>query len=330
MRAEGYPPRVLVARVRRTVEEHRLLRPGERVLVGVSGGADSLALVRALLASREALGIELEAATIDHGLRAGSAAEHERVRTAIEALGIPCALVSLRLARGAAVQRRAREARYAALGRLATERGCDVVAVAHTLDDQAETVLARLLRGAGVRGLAGAHRRRVDGVVRPLLDATRAEVLAYLRAIAQPVLVEDPSNQDARYLRARVRHRLLPLLVREQPALARALAALADDAAEHRALVERVVGALAPRALASVEALAGLEPPLRREALRRWAREQARVELGRPHLEALERLCLTTRGEVRLPEGGVVLIQGGALTLRASPTSAPKSHPDEG
>lgn len=302
------------------------------MLVGVSGGADSMALLRALLALSVELELDVEAATIDHGLRAGSAAEHRRVEAAILALGVPCARESLALPGGSGVQRRARDARYAALARIAEERGCDAVAVAHTLDDQAETVLARVLRGTGVRGLAGALRRRDDAVVRPLLDVRRAEVMAYLEAIHQPVLVEDPSNADERYLRVRIRRRLLPTLEAEQPNLARMLAHLADDAAEHRALVEREARAVADRGAPEPPSqvwLASLPAPVRRQALRSFA-EAHGATLGRSHLEALERLCLAGRGEVLLSGGKTILIDGGALALVEKPNFRTKREREGG
>ncbi len=294
---------------------------GARVLMGVSGGADSLAMLHALRSSAPSLGVELEAATVDHGLREGSADEHARVAAYVLGLGVPCEVLSLGLEGGASVQERARDARYAALLARATARGCSAIAVAHTLDDQAETVLARLLRGAGVRGLAGALRRRDDRVIRPLLDVSRQEVLAYLDELGLTPIVEDPSNRDARFLRSRVRHSLLPSLAAEQPEIASMLAQLADDAREHRELVEAIAtdaGAAADPAIASLEiaAVAPREPPVRRELLRRWAERNGLASLGRVHLEALERLCLTARGEARLPGALVVAIENGRLVLR--------------
>jgi tRNA(Ile)-lysidine synthase len=235
-------------------------------------------------------------------------------------------VLSLALDAGTSVQQRARDARYQALREHATAHGCSAIAVAHTLDDQAETVLARLLRGSGVRGLAGALRRREDAVVRPLLDVSRAEVLAYLAELGVAPIVEDPANADPRYLRSRVRHRLLPVLSAEQPEITAMLAQLADDAREHRQIVEALADAAGPNVEPpEIAALAAMPPPVRRERLRRWAEMHRVPSLGRVHLEALERLCLTARGEARLPGAVVVAIENGRLALR--PIHDPRPSP---
>ncbi|MBN8610906.1 MAG: tRNA lysidine(34) synthetase TilS [Deltaproteobacteria bacterium] len=316
---------MLVARVLRTIEAHALLDPGARVLVAISGGADSLALLHALRSIAGDLGLVLTGATVDHGLRPESADEHAKVASYVRSTGVPCEVLGLSLGAGNAIQERARDARYEALLRHASEEGCDAVAVAHTRDDQAETVLARLLRGAGVRGLAGALRRRDDRVVRPMLDVSRAEILAYLGDLGLTPLVDDPSNRDDRFLRSRVRHGLLPTLAAEQPEIASMLARLADDAREHREMVEGLADELEPLASPSLAVLARARPPLRRELLRRWGVRQGLAPLGRVHLEALERLCLTARGEARLPGAFVVAIENGRLALR--PIHDPRPSP---
>jgi tRNA(Ile)-lysidine synthase len=229
---------------------------------------------------------------------------------------VRCATISLGLSRGASTQARAREARYAALSALASERGLGAIAVGHTLDDQAETVLGRLLRGAGVRGLAGALRRREDGVVRPLLDCDRAAVMAFLAVRRLAPIVEDPSNRAMDFQRARVRSQLLPTLALEQPAIRAMLAHLADDAQEHRDLVESLAGAA--ETAPEIASLASAPPPIRRERLRRWARATGGGTLRRAHLEALEHTVLTARGEVRLPDGHLASIEKGRLLARAT------------
>jgi tRNA(Ile)-lysidine synthase len=284
-----------------------------------------LALLHALRSIADDLGLELWAATVDHGLRAESAAEHADVASYVRSTGVRCEVLGLSLAPGHAIQERARDARYEALLHHAIATGCEAVAVAHTRDDQAETVLARLLRGAGVRGLAGALRRRDDRVVRPMLDVSRAEVLAYLQDLGLTPLVDDPSNRDDRFLRSRVRHRLLPTMAQEQPEIAAMLARLADDAREHREIVEGLADDLEPLASEPITTLARARGPLRRELLRRWAIAEGLAPLGRVHLEALERLCLTARGEARLPGAVVVAIQNGRLALR--PIDDPRPSP---
>ena len=312
---------MLLARVLRTIEAHRLLAPGDRVLVAISGGSDSTALLHALRLLRGRLAIELEAATVDHGLRPGSAQEHERVRAHVEASGVRCVVIALGLAPGPSMQARAREARYAALTSLARERNAGAIAVAHTRDDQAETVLARILRGSGLRGLAGALRRRDDGVVRPLLDCDRALVRGFLEERGLAPLVEDPSNRSPGFLRTRVRHTLLPALAAEQPEIRATLARLAEDADEHRALVEELAGP--PERAPEIASLAASAPPVRRERLRRWAALAGAAPLGRAHLEQLERAVLTARGAVRLPRARVATIEGGRLVASGAHPETP-------
>ncbi|MFO0714828.1 MAG: tRNA lysidine(34) synthetase TilS [Sandaracinus sp.] len=309
---------MLLARVRRTIEAHGLLAEGDRVLLGLSGGADSVALLHALRALAGPLGLALEAATVDHGLRPGSAEEHLLVARRCSELGTACERVVLSLSPGPAIQERAREARYAALAELARSRGANAIAVAHTRDDQAETVLSRLLRGAGLRGLAGALPRRQDGVIRPLLDCDRADVLGYLASVGEAAWVEDPSNRDPRFLRTRIRTGLLPALATEEPAIGASLARLADEAREQRELVEALADAVAIEESPTIEELRALRAPVRREVLRRWV--GGARPLGRAHLEALEGLCLTARGEARLPGAICVRIEGGRLTRAALPT----------
>lgn len=307
---------MLAARVIRTLEEHSLLERGDRVLCALSGGADSTALLHVMLGVAARLGVEVEAATVDHGLRPESAAEAERAVAHARSLGATAEVLTLSLAPGPGTQERARAARYERLAAHAAARGVQAIAVGHTLDDQAETVIARLLRGAGLRGLAGVLRRREDGVIRPLLDCTRAEVESYLAHHRIVPSVEDPSNRDARFQRVRVRTDLLPALARESGDIARTLAALADEAGDVRDwLGAQGAAELAAHRRVGADGRSGLDragvarlaPPLRREVLRLWGAEIVGTEsdrtLGRAHLEALDRVLLTGRGDVLLPGG---------------------------
>jgi tRNA(Ile)-lysidine synthase len=223
----------MLSTVLRTVRAHGLCQPGDRVLVAVSGGPDSMALLHALWELRARLLVELEAVTIDHGLRAGAAAEAELVRERAVALEVPWRLVRVDVAAarrgsGGSVQEVARRLRLAALAELAAERGAGRVALGHQADDQAETVLFRIVRGTGLRGLRGIPYRR-DPFVRPLLDVPRDEILRYLRR-RSIAFAEDPSNADERFARARLRHRLMPLLAAENPRVREALLGLAAAA----------------------------------------------------------------------------------------------------
>ncbi len=333
-RREAVRSDVLVARVIRTLEDHGLLAPGDRVLCAISGGPDSTALLHVLARLAPQLGVQIEAATVDHGLRPESAADAARAAAHAVSIGVPCEILTLGLEPGPGAQERARAARYAHLEQAAIARGARVVAVGHTLDDQAETVLARLIRGAGLRGLAGILPRRGDGVIRPLLDCTRGEVEGYLAHHGIAPSVVDPSNSDARYQRVRIRSRVLPTLAVEEPEVARTLAALADEARE----IREWIGGLAEAALRELgaaelgaggairgldaEALARLARPVRLEVLRRWGEAVAgadrEIRLGRAHLEALERVVLTGRGDALLPGRARVRNQAGMLVHDSS------------
>ncbi|HZL17608.1 MAG TPA: tRNA lysidine(34) synthetase TilS [Polyangia bacterium] len=216
----------------RTIAARALFQPGDRVLVAVSGGPDSMALLHALWEARARLEIDLEVVGIDHGLRPEAARELDLVSARAEALELPFLRLGVDVVRerrrGVSLQDAARRARLGALAALAETRGARRVALGHQADDQAETVLFRILRGTGMHGLGGIPYERVP-FVRPLLDVRRSEVLRYLRRRAIP-FVEDPSNADLRFARARLRHQILPRLAEENPQVVGALLALAAAA----------------------------------------------------------------------------------------------------
>ncbi len=284
-----------------TLEEayRQLGLAGGSVLLAVSGGADSSALLVGTARVRERLPLQVEVATLDHGLRPEAREEVEAVARLAAHWGLPCHVRELRLARGSGLEARAREARYAALETLRRERGLQVVATAHTASDQAETLLMRLVRGTALRGAASIHRTR-PFLIRPLIERTREEVEAFL-AEQGVSFVSDPMNVDPAFFRTRIRHEVLPVLARAAgfPVVPH-LAAFARLAAEDEALL----GALADGARArltlpdgSLDAVGvrALEPPLRRRVLARLLAEAGArvddasltralraVEIGRP------------------------------------------------
>ncbi len=221
----------MLSAVLRTIAAHQLFARGDRVVVAVSGGPDSMAMLHVLWEARERLGIALEVAAVDHGLRPGAAGEVALVAERADALELPFwpIAVEVRRERGrASLQDAARRARLGALAALAARRGAQRVALGHHADDQAETVLFRIVRGTGLRGLAGIPYRR-DPFVRPLLDVPRVEIERYLARRSIP-FVTDPSNADPRFTRARIRHQILPLLAAENPRVRQALIGLARAA----------------------------------------------------------------------------------------------------
>lgn len=228
---------------------HRLLfsespvAAAPRILLGVSGGPDSMALVHIMAALRPQCSLTLVAAYVDHGLRPRETpAEWACVRTAAARLQVDCVMVAVDAAATAAagglsLEQAAREVRYHAFAELVRERGLDLVAVAHTADDQVEEVLLRLLRGSGRRALSG-MRRRSGNLIRPLLGTRKAELIAYLTE-KKISFCHDSSNDDLRFLRNRIRHELLPLLEeRYDPGIRRALLKTAANLSEDEDLLE--------------------------------------------------------------------------------------------
>ena len=219
-----------VARVRRAVttavDRRGVIVPGEHVLIACSGGPDSSALLDALARLAPPRGWRLSVAHVDHGIRSGSAAESDCVSQLAAARGLPFRALRVEVAAGASLQDRARAARHAVLRAEAARVGAAAIALGHTADDQAETVLMRALSGASPAGLlAMAERER--GLVRPLLRIWREATIAYCAALGIEPL-DDPSNADPRFLRSRVRHEVIPAIEAVFPGARRRLVVLAE------------------------------------------------------------------------------------------------------
>jgi len=294
--------------VERTIRAERLFPPGTSLLLAVSGGADSMALLQALAELQTRWSLHLEVATVDHGLRPGSGDDAAFVVREAAARGLPAHRLNLELSRETraphvSLMTLARERRREALRACAHRRGLSLVALAHQADDQVETILFRLLRGTGLRGLAG-MRSAHEGFVRPLLGVRRPEILRFLADRGVP-FVEDPSNADARFSRSRIRHTLLPLLRRENPRLDEALLALGREAAE-----------LDPLPREGGSAARGKRSALR-DALAAEGLYASRDALGAV-LTALE-------GEARASfdlKGGTVDVREGTWARRSKPDSS--------
>ncbi|MBQ0891952.1 tRNA lysidine(34) synthetase TilS [Micromonospora sp. U56] len=300
------------------------------VLVACSGGADSLALAAATAFVAPRLGRRAGLVTVDHGLQEGSAGRAEAVaRWAVEAGLDPVEAVPVTVAgRPGGPEAAAREARYQALVDAARRHRAAALLVGHTRDDQAETVLLALARGAGPRGLAGMpERRELDGVplLRPLLDVTRDDTRKACAALGLTPW-EDPHNADPSYARARVRADVLPVLLRALGLgvldnLARTARLVAADTA---ALDDLAAAALAAPAGVravdgglSVAALAALAPAVRTRVLHAWARElgASPAALSHRHVAALDALVTDWRGQgaTHLPDGLRVARRAGRL-----------------
>jgi tRNA(Ile)-lysidine synthase len=310
---------MLEQKVYRTIRRFGMVRPGDRVLVSVSGGADSTALLVVLDRLSSRLGATLAAAHLDHGLRGEESDEDARAVAALcERVGVPLQSekVDMRAAaRGRNLEEAAREARIDFLRRASAGAGASRVALGHTLNDQAETVLMRLVRGTGGAGLAAIH-PVVDGVfIRPLIESTREEVVRYLRERGVSWR-EDTSNRDLRFRRNRVRAELIPYLQEHfNPKVVQALGRHAAAAREEAEFLERTAaeayGSLrraAPAGIAlDAAGLGALDPALRAPVLR-IALVEARGSLRgitARHLEGLLGLCRAGQSgrRVRLPGG---------------------------
>ena len=326
--------REVTAEVARAAVDTELWEPGGTLVVAVSGGADSLCLLGALLDLRErgmacAPG-DLVVATLDHGLRGAAGADDARWVAALAAkLGLRCVTGqvdtrTLARERRLSLEDAARRLRYDFLRQVARDTGAARICVAHTQDDQAETVLLHLLRGSGLAGLTGMRPLQGD-IARPLLTITRAQTEAYCASRGWEPR-EDETNRDERYLRNRVRLRLLPTMEAYNPqlrkALARMAATLADDealltAATNVAWAEVVVGESPGTVALGLAALGeqprGLRRRLIRQAVERLApHPPAHDDLGYAlaalearHISLIERLAATgaTGAMLTLPSG---------------------------
>jgi len=303
-----------------TCRRRALLGGGDSVLVALSGGADSTALLSSLAELRGAGEVgPLFALHVDHGLRKGSQLDGEACARTCELLRVAFRVERVEVAPGN-VQSRARVARYAALRREAIRVGATRIATGHTQDDQAETVLLRLLRGAGARGLAGIPPRR-GAIIRPLLDRTRAEVEAFV-ASSGLRHVEDPSNATPRFLRNRVRSELVPVLRALAPQGVRSIARTADLLRDDERALAAGGGRLAADGSARVADLLAAPVAVRRRAVRHLWRTATgrRSGLEARHVEAVLAL-LARRSPVRvaLPLDHEAVVRYGALSVRAVP-----------
>jgi tRNA(Ile)-lysidine synthase len=232
-------------RVLAFIREHRLIAPGEKVLLSLSAGKDSMALLHILRELGDELPVHLSIFHLNHAARGDeSDGDEEFLRGTAELLGIPFRGERFDIAAsrppGRSFEDYAREVRYRFLGESAAREGCTAIATAHTLDDSVETVIMRVFEGTGIHGLAGIEPKR-GSVIRPLLCLESEEVYAYLRerGIAWR---EDSSNLDTKHLRNYVRRELIPTLRGRFPGYARALAGLSAAARDHGELLDGFIG----------------------------------------------------------------------------------------
>ncbi|ACA58654.1 tRNA lysidine(34) synthetase TilS [Candidatus Desulforudis audaxviator] len=326
-------------RVQQYILRHRMLEPGMGVLVGVSGGPDSVALLDVLYGLRAVLGISITVAHLNHRLRGAEAeADARYVRKLAEKFGLPCIVEecdvpTFRKAERLSIQTAARELRYEFFARAARETGARRVALGHHADDQAETILHHFLRGTGPAGLAGIA--PVRGLfIRPLLGIRRREIEAYCRARGlDPRL--DPSNLDPVYTRNRLRAELLPLLETEyNPNLVTALLRLGEICRAENDYMEEQTETIFRRSAAPTDGcvrldadrVAALPPAIGRRMIRRAWSELAGDPgaLDFDHVERVLELARAAAGGKRLdlPRGIRVERQFAALVFSLGPDPA--------
>jgi len=319
----------LIDRVARTIARHEMVAAGDHVLVALSGGPDSVALLAALHALAGRLQLRLTAAHFNHGWRGAESVRDQACADDVAArFGVSCVVGSP----GAPLARRNREAsaraaRYAFLERVAAAHGCTRIATGHTADDQAETVLLHLLRGAGWDGLSGIPPVRNATVIRPLIGWERRDVLAFLDDQGLP-FCHDSSNTDRRFLRNRVRLEILPCLQALNPRATHHLAAAATLAAGERAALDAWAAAmLGPEAVLTVATLRAVAAGLRGRLVRTWLRRHrgSLRRLSAAHVQAVVDLALGGRpnAEGALPGGRVVRAYDGFAWVGEPPPAVP-------
>jgi tRNA(Ile)-lysidine synthase len=303
-------------KVVKTISRHTMLAPGARVIAAVSGGPDSVCLLHVLLKLGSRLGVSVAGvAHFNHQLRGRDSEEDERFVAEMAAkAGLAFFQARVKAPLNGNLEQIARRARREFFAGLIRDGSADCVALGHTRDDQAETVLLRLMRGSGLAGLAGVLPVTAEGLVRPLLDVTRAEVVSFLadRGIAWR---EDSSNREERFARNRVRHHLLPQLAREwNPNIVEALARLADLAYEEERWWAAEIAGRSGAGTGVVELSAGTLAKTPRALARRLVRQaigRARGHLRRiefQHVEQVLELAGQSQGSgrLRLPDLDVV------------------------
>jgi len=327
----------LLPQVQRTITNWQMIKSREKLLVAVSGGPDSVALLDILWRLAQKLQLELVVVHLNHALRGGTADQDQKfVEELACKLSLPfftekVAVASMAQERGLTVEEAGRAARYDFFGRVALNVGAQKVALGHNADDQAETVLMRLIRGTGARGLGGMKPIGEHSglrVVRPIIECTRDQIEAYCRWAGLDPRI-DITNNQLLYFRNRIRHRYLPLLQEENPALRRSLAQTAQILRSEDEYLDCEAQKLCQGWQEGEIPIADLEvhPALARRALRlaisRWYGES----WGFEHLESILALRYEDESRLSLPGGREAVRLGNVLILGAPPSvSVPSFH----
>lgn len=285
---------------------------GDRVICAVSGGADSMALLWGLYLLKDQIGVRLEAAHFNHGLRG---AESDRdalfVKDFCDRFDIPLHMDKKMVTAGAkGLEAAAREARYAFFSTLGGK-----LLTAHTADDNAETILLHLVRGTGLKGLGGITPVR-GNVIRPMLDITRQEIIEFLAEYSISY-VEDSTNAGSDFLRNRIRHDVMPLLVRENPRLKQDLSSMAQTLRMDEAYMQSVTPATD-----QVQQLKALEPALQSRAIVSFLQSCGVAEPSRTHIGLVRQLIYSDKPSARVSLPGGVVVERSYDMLRAAAQQA--------
>ena len=327
---------MLLPRFKRFATERALFSRGEGVVLAVSGGIDSMVMLDLFGRLAGPWNLSLTVAHVNYGLRGRASNADERfVREVCERRGVRFELLKQSVRKGENLQNEARRIRYRFLGETAARRGARVVATAHQMDDQAETILLHLIRGSGLRGLAGMPEKSAQGklsLVRPLLFATRREIADYAkkRGVASR---EDKTNTQTAYTRNRIRHLILPALAKVNPRIVETLSAmggrlhedeLALDLVATEAFEEACVVAEEGRTVLNRAALGELPAGIRNRAFR-LAFERASgssVDLKADQIAKMAAISEreSPRGSYRLPSPWIFTREKDILTISRSAT----------
>ncbi len=334
------PTRDTIKKFKKTISDYRMLAPGDLCIVAVSGGPDSVCLLHILYELRQELEIGLVVAHFNHGLRGTEdEAETQFVREIASSMALPFETEkasSLLEGGPSSIEERARNARYAFLEKLRDRLHAQKIAIGHHLDDQAETVLMRLLRGSGPSGLTGIPPCRGNTIIRPLIDLKREDIESYLKARNLPY-VTDSSNLQTNYLRNKIRLELLPLLHEYQPRLTEHLGQLAhilrgeneylEDQAEDwvvRHTEENGKGDF----LIPIGPLTDLPSPIRNRVVRHLLKKAGKNlrSIDRGHIESVVMLAKSrnSQGTLNLPNGLAVKRIYDKLAFTAGETERPR------
>ncbi len=322
-------------RVLTTVSEHNMINSGDRILAAVSGGADSVCMLHALNSLKSELGVEIVCAHLNHCIRGAEAdADQKFVEELCGRLGIPffekrVDVPALANEKKLTLEEAGRSARYKFFHELAEKEHLNKIATAHNKNDNAETVLMRILRGTGVDGLKGVAYVREDGVIRPVLDVTRGEIEKYCEENGLSFCT-DKTNSDSDYTRNKIRNQLIPYLEKEFNAkITDSLCRLSKNAGDDadflnnyaRRLFERIGNPLPSKRPVTlhIESLGMLERSVAARVIRIAADEaQPGVKLDRKHVEDVFRLMTKTTGTtVDLPDKLKATVQYGWITFDA-------------